>query len=86
MRTDPNRDYIQSLSLFGSFLHGDYRPDSDIDLLFEMRKIMSLFQIIATKQSLEKKLGRKVDLVEQDSLVQQIKDKVRAEAKIIYER
>ena len=83
---DPSRDYIQSISLFGSFLHGANRSNSDIDLLLEMRKTMSLFRILAVQEQLEKNLGRKVDLVEKNSLIKQLKDKIIAESKKIYER
>lgn len=83
---NPNRDYIQSISLFGSFLHGVSRSHSDIDLLLEMRKTMSLFRILAVQEQLEKSLGRKVDLVEKNSLIKQLKAKIIAESKKIYER
>ncbi len=83
---DPSRDYIQSISLFGSFLHGVHRPDSDIDLLLEMRKTMSLFRLSSVQERLEKSLGKKVDLVEKDSLIEQLKTKIIAESKKIYER
>ena len=85
VETDPNRDYIQSISLFGSYLHGEEKKDSDIDLLFEMRKTMSLFRIIDMKYNLEKKLGKKVDLVEKDSVIPQLKDKIIPEAQKIYD-
>ena len=86
VESDPNKDYIQSISLFGSFLHGDEGKDSDIDLLFEMRKTMSLFRIFAVQHRLEQKLGHKVDLIEKESLDKYIKDEVLADAKKIYER
>ncbi len=85
IQEDPNKDYIQSISLFGSFLHGDYTEDSDIDLLFEMRKTMSLFRIFETQERLERKLGRTVDFIERESLDKYIKDNVLAEATVIYE-
>lgn len=86
VESDPNKDYIQSISLFGSYLYGNNRPDSDIDLLFEMRKTMSLFQIGGMHYRLEQKLGRKVDFVEKDSVILQLKDKIIPGAKKIYER
>lgn len=82
---DPNKDYIRSVSLFGSYLHGDQKADSDIDLLFEMRKTMSLFRIFALQHHIERKLGRKVDFIEKESLDKYIKKDVLAEAKKIYE-
>jgi len=86
VESDPNKDYIQSISLFGSYLHGKNRPDSDIDLLFEMRKTMSLFQIGGMQYRLEQTLGRKVDFVEKDSVIPQLRDKIIPGAKKIYER
>lgn len=86
VEADPNKDYIKSISLFGSFLHGDAGGKSDVDLLYETRKTMSLFKIIDLKYNLAKKLGRKVDLVDRDSVIPQLKDKIIPGAKKIYER
>lgn len=86
IESDPSKDYIQSVSLFGSYLYGKNRPDSDIDLLFEMRKTMSLFRIGGMQYRLEQKLGKKVDFVEKDSVIPQLKDKIIPGAKKIYER
>lgn len=86
VESDPNKDSIQSISLFGSYLHGDNRPDSDIDLLYETRKIMSLFQSGGIQYRLEQKLGRKVDFVPKNALIRQLRDKIISEAKVIYGR
>lgn len=83
---DPNKDFIQSISLFGSFLHEENRSDSDVDLLFEMKRTMSLFQICTTRHHLERKLGRKVDFVEINSLIPQLKNTIISAALKIYER
>lgn len=83
---DPSRDYIQSISLFGSYLHGTANKDSDIDLLFKMRKTIGLFKIGGIQYRLEQKLGRKVDFVPENSVIPQLRDKIIPGAKIIYER
>lgn len=86
MDEEPDAAKIKSVSLFGSYLHGDNRPDSDVDLLFEMRKTMSLFEIGGIQYRLQEKLGRPVDLVEKDSVIPQLKDEIYSNAKKIYER
>ena len=86
VKTSPYRDYIQSISIFGSYLHGTEKPDSDIDLLYETRKTMSLFEIGGMKYRLERKLGHKVDLVPKNSVIPQLQDKIIPEAQKIYER
>lgn len=86
MNEEPDATNIKSVSLFGSYLHGDNRLDSDIDLLFEMRKTMSLFEIAGVQYRLQEKLKKEVDFIEKNSLDKYIKDDVLAEAKKIYER
>jgi predicted nucleotidyltransferase len=56
---------ISELSLFGSSLREDFRPDSDIDLLytFESDARRSLFDLVEMEDELSQLLGRKVDLV-----------------------
>ena len=57
------RNHIRKLSLFGSVLGSDFRPDSDIDILveFEPGKTPG-YKIVAIESELAKQLGRKVDL------------------------
>lgn len=85
VKASPYRDYIQSISLFGSYLHGGAGKDSDVDLLYVTRKPMTLFQIGGLNYYLAQKLGRKVDLVPKNSVIVQLRDKIIPEAKKIYE-
>ena len=86
VETDPHKDVIKSISIFGSYLHGDQKPNSDIDLLLELEKTVGLFTLAAIQINLEEKLGIKVDLVEKGSLSKYIKDDVLGEAQKVYER
>ncbi len=86
MQEAPDAKNIKSISLFGSFLHGDNNDKSDIDLLFEMNKTMSLFEIGGIHYQLEQKFGRRVDFVPKNSVIRQLRDKIIPEAEKIYER
>ena len=86
VKTNPYRDYIQSISLFGSYLDGDEKEDSDVDLLIQLKRGIGLFGFVGIQQDLEKKLGREIDLVTPDGLSKYIKDKVLDEAKKVYEK
>ena len=57
---------IVELSLFGSVLRDDFRPDSDIDVLvsFAPDARWTLFDVGHMEEELERLFGRKVDLVE----------------------
>jgi predicted nucleotidyltransferase len=56
---------VAELSLFGSALRGDFRPESDIDLLvrFAPGKEYGLLAFARMREELETIFGRPVDLV-----------------------
>jgi len=53
---------IKKASIFGSYVRGEQREDSDVDLLIEPPKRMGL-GFVALAMDLEKLLGKKIDLV-----------------------
>jgi hypothetical protein len=63
---------IRRLSLFGSALRDDFRPDSDVDVLvsFETGARHSLFDLVTMQDELQVILGREVDLVEREAVEQ----------------
>ncbi|MEK9180628.1 MAG: nucleotidyltransferase family protein [Patescibacteria group bacterium] len=67
---------VSRVGLFGSAVRGEMRKDSDIDILVDMNKNISLFEFVGIKQKLEARLGRKVDLVEYHTLKPALKDKI----------
>src|SRR5207302_7984064 len=58
------RHHIKRLSLFGSALREDFRPDSDVDVLveFELDHVPGLFAMAGMELELTGMVGRKVDL------------------------
>lgn len=61
---------IAELSLFGSALREDFRPDSDLDLLvrFAAEAEWSLFDHARMERELSELLGREVDLVSRSAV------------------
>ncbi len=61
---------IREMSLFGSVLRDDFRPDSDVDVLvsFEPTAGWDLFDLVEMKDELSRILGRDVDLREEAGL------------------
>jgi predicted nucleotidyltransferase len=61
---------VTELSLFGSVLRDDFRPDSDIDVLvtFAADAPWSLLDLVTMREHLRQILGREVHLVEQAGL------------------
>ena len=79
------RHHIRKLAVFGSVLHGDSRPDSDLDILveFELGHVPGL-AFFGMEQELSELLGRKVDLNTPQFLSPYFRDVVLAEAEVQY--
>jgi hypothetical protein len=80
------RHQIQRLSVFGSALHGDARPDSDIDLLveFEAGHTPSGFTFVAIQEEISGHLGFRVDLNTPQDLSPHFRAEALREAQAIH--
>lgn len=56
------KNKIKKAGIYGSFVKGKQKKNSDIDIIIQPRKGMGL-EFIGVKQELEDKLNKKVDLV-----------------------
>ena len=77
------------LAVFGSALREDFGPESDVDLLvkFDPDADVSLFDQLQAQDEISPLFGgRRIDLVTVDSLVRYIRDRVLAEAELLYPR
>jgi hypothetical protein len=78
---------IRKLSLFGSVLRDDFRPESDVDVLVEFEAGhapgLAFFEMEANLGEL---LGRKVELHTPHFLSAYFRDQVLSEAETLYEQ
>jgi len=81
------KNHIRKLSIFGSAIRGELRPDSDIDLLVEFEEGFTpgLFSIIKMEMQLTEMLARKVDLRTPEDLSRYFRDEVVKNAKLQYQ-
>ena len=80
---------IRKLSLFGSMLRDDFKPDSDVDVLvdFEPGHVPGFIHLHFIEEELSELLGhRKVDLVTPKFLNPRIKARVLDEAEVQYDQ
>jgi len=75
------------MSLFGSALKGDLKPDSDIDILVEFEKGQTpgLITFCGIENELTSLIGRKVDLRTADDLSRYFRDEVIVHAEVQYD-
>lgn len=61
---------IREVSLFGSVLRDDFRPESDVDVLvvFDPNASLSLLDMVDAEQELAQILGRPVDLLDRSAV------------------
>lgn len=64
-------------SLFGSYVRGEERGDSDIDILVEFPKGKSLLDLIELEHKLETALGKKIDLLTYKSISPYLKEYIQ---------
>lgn len=81
------RHHIRRLAFFGSVLRGDFRADSDVDVLveFDAGHVPGL-AFFAMQEELSSILGRSVDLHTPRFLSKYFRDRVVAQAEVQYER
>ena len=81
------RHHIRRLSLFGSVLRDDFRPDSDVDVLVEFGpgNRVGLIGLAGLELELAELLGRKVDLNTPGFLSRYFREQVLAEAEVQYD-
>src|SRR4030065_1364373 len=84
------KPYINRLAVFGSTVRGEATTKSDIDLLIRLkpsseRPKLGLFKLLEIEEDFQKKIGREVDLVTEDSLSPSLRPYVDQEKVIIYE-
>jgi len=74
---------VSSIGLFGSYVRGEQKKDSDIDILVEFNKRLTLFDLMDVEFYLESTLGEDVDLVPRDSLRKHIGKHILQEVQYI---
>ena len=80
------RHHIRKLSLYGSVLRDDFRPDSDIDVLVEFEPGHSVgFQILDMEEELSQLFGgHKADIVEEKYLNWRLRERILNTAEVQY--
>jgi predicted nucleotidyltransferase len=64
--------HVENIGVFGSYVRGEETDKSDIDILVEFNKTVSLFELMDVEFYLENRLGKNVDLVPKDALKKHI--------------
>jgi predicted nucleotidyltransferase len=68
--------YISEIGIFGSYVRGEETSKSDVDILVEFEKPVSLLAVSSLENSLSDLLGIKVDVVRKRSVRKELKENI----------
>jgi predicted nucleotidyltransferase len=71
---------IAVVGIFGSYVRGEQEKRSDIDLLADILRPISLLEMVGAEIYLSEVLGIKVDLVPKRSVREELRDNILEEA------
>ncbi len=81
-----HRHHIRRFAFFGSVLRDDFRPESDVDVLieFEPGHVPGLIRLMGMQLEFSDMIGREADFRAPGDLHLSFRDKVIAEAEVLY--
>jgi len=74
---------VKKAGIFGSYARNKSNKRSDIDILVELPERLSLLDVVRIKRALEKRLNKKVDLIEYNLIHPLIKEDALKEEEMI---
>lgn len=70
---------VKEIGVFGSFVRGEQKRSSDIDILVDFYEVPDLFKFIRLERYLQRILKKKVDLVRKPAIRKELKEKILSE-------
>ena len=71
-----DRYKVKEIGVFGSFVSGEQKSGSDVDILVDFYEVPDLFEFINLERYLQMILKKKVDLVRKPVVRKELKDKI----------
>ena len=70
---------VDSLGIFGPYVHGEQSKGSHLDLLVDFNRAIGMFDFVGLQEQISEILGVKVDLVREQGLELQVGEQILAE-------
>jgi len=70
---------VFEIGIFGSYVRGEEKDTSDLDILVELERPVGLIKFVGLQNYLSDELGEKVDLVTKSALKPRIKKNILSE-------
>lgn len=70
---------VRSLGIFGSYVRGEQKKGSDLDILVEFTRVPGMFRFLELERELSRVLGISVDLVQKEAMKPEIGKRILRE-------
>lgn len=67
---------VSKIGVFGSYVRGEQKRKSDVDILVEFEKPISLLKLVNLENFLTDSIGIKVDVVAKEDIRQELKESI----------
>ena len=74
----------KKIAIFGSYIRGEEKPKSDIDIIVEFSERKSLLELVRIERELSEVLGIKMDLLTEKAIGPYLIDTIKKEMEVIY--
>jgi predicted nucleotidyltransferase len=74
---------VRELGLFGSYVRGEQRRRSDVDILVEFDTVPGLLKFLELEEYLSRLLGLRVDLVRRASIRKELRERILSEVVMV---
>lgn len=71
---------VKEIGIFGSYVRGEQRKNSDLDVLVEFKEVPGLLKFLKLENYLSEILGIKVDLIRKKAIREELRDRILNEA------
>jgi hypothetical protein len=79
-RDEIEREFkAEIIGVFGSYVRGEEKPESDVDILVRFKEGATLFDLVGLAEFLEERIGIKVDVVSERALRPELKEQILKE-------
>lgn len=79
-RDEIRREFkAEIIGVFGSYVRGEEKPESDVDVLVRFKEGATLFDLVGLAEFLEERIGIKVDVVSERALRPELKEQILRE-------
>lgn len=75
--------HVKKIGIFGSFVRGEQKKGSDVDILVEFETPVGFFDFIRLENFLSRALRKKVDLVSKKAIKPAVKKEVNKEVQYV---